>query len=132
MKKRLLIVVIIPLLVLLIFGLTYIPYKVVNWEPSNVSKITVFNGNTGSELEIIDQTEIEYIINNLSDVTFQKGKPSFGYTGYSFRTTIYNDNGKAIDELIVNSNEVIRYKGFFYTAKDNSIDYNYLESLFDN
>lgn len=69
------------------------------------------------------------MINNLNEVTFQKGKPSFGYLGYSFRTIIFDDKGKKIKELTINSNDTIRYNGFFYTSVDNTIDYDYIEKL---
>jgi hypothetical protein len=129
LKKRILVTLAIPLLLLLAFGLTYIPHNVVNIEPSKVSKITVFDGNTGYELEIKDESDINYIINNLNNITFQKGKLTFGYMGYSYKTTIYNHKGKAIKELIINSNDTIRYKGFFYISKNHSIDFNYIKQL---
>ncbi|MFJ5714281.1 hypothetical protein [Neobacillus sp. NPDC093127] len=119
----------IPLLLVLAFGCTYIPHKIVSIDPSNVSKITVFDGNTGKDLEITNVTDINRIIGNLNEVTFQKGKPSFMYMGYSFRTTIFDNKGKSIEELIINSNDTIRYKGFFYTSIENSIDYDYIGQL---
>ncbi|MBU8880876.1 hypothetical protein BGM26_18135 [Bacillus sp. FJAT-29790] len=129
MKKIKWIIIAIPLILLLIFSLTYIPHKVMSVDTSNVSKVAVFDGNTGYDIEITDETDINYIINNLNEVTFQKGKPSVGYMGYSFRTTIFDKKGKTIKELIINSNDTIRYKGFFYTSVDNLIDYDYIEQL---
>ncbi|OLS40435.1 hypothetical protein [Bacillus sp. MRMR6] len=120
----------IPFLIILGFGLTYIPHQVVNIHPSEVSKITVFDGNTGYDMEITHQSDIQHMINNLNKVTFQKGKPSVGYMGFSFSTAIYNHKGKVIKELIINSPETIRYKGFFYKDKNHSIDYEYIEYLF--
>jgi hypothetical protein len=129
--RRLKIVLIaIPFLIILGFGLTYIPHQVVSIHPSEVSKITVFDGNTGYDMEITHQSDIQHIINNLNQVTFQKGKPSVGYMGFSFSTRIYNHNGKVIKELIINSTDTIRYKGFFYRDKYHSIDYKYIENLF--
>jgi hypothetical protein len=129
LTKRKWILLTIPLFLLLIFALTYIPQKVVSIDATSVSKISIFDGNSGNVIEITKPTEIHHIINNLNNVTFQKGKPSFGYSGYSFRTTIFNNKGKTIKELIINSNSTIRYKGFFYTTVDNSIDYNYIEQI---
>jgi hypothetical protein len=130
-KVRRWITLVIALLLVLWFGLTYIPHSVVSIDPGKVSKITVFDGGTGNSIDITNRADIDYIINNLNGVTFQKGKSSFGYMGYSFRTTIYNQKGKAVKELIINASDTIRYKGFFYTAKDRSIDYDYIDSLFD-
>ncbi|ADU28785.1 hypothetical protein [Evansella cellulosilytica] len=128
-KKVLLLV---PFILVFTFALTYIPHSVVSMNPSGVSKITIFDGNTGSETVITEKDHIEYIITDLSDVTFQKGKSSFGYMGYSFNTKIYNEKGKVVKELIINSEDTIRYKGFFYTAKDELIDYDYIKNLVDN
>lgn len=131
MRKRKLLIFV-PLAVLIIFGLTFIPHKAVKIDSSNVSKIIVFNGTTGDELEITKQSEIQYIIDNLNEVTFRKGKPSVGFMGFTFRTSFYNKEGKRIKELIINSKDQIRYKGFFYTADDKSIDYQYIENMFEN
>lgn len=121
----------IPIVAVIGFSLTYIPHSVVSMEPTNVSKITIFDGSTGYDLEITDEVEIHHIINNLNDITFQKGKSSLFYMGYSFRTTIYDQKGREQQELIINSEDTIRYKGFFYTAKDNTIDYQYIRDLID-
>ena len=45
-------------------------------------------------MEITDESNIKHIINNLNEVTFQKGKSSFGYMGFSFNTTIFDKKGK--------------------------------------
>ncbi|MRH41445.1 hypothetical protein GH741_02000 [Aquibacillus halophilus] len=128
-KKYKLAIIIIPFLFLIAFGTTFIPHKVVSIDPSNVSKITIFDGNTGYDTEITNKTDINHIVRNLNEVTFQKGKPSFLYMGYSFRTTIFDDKGKSIKKLTINSNDTIRYKGFFYTSIDNLLEYDYIEQL---
>ncbi|WP_236838875.1 hypothetical protein [Caldalkalibacillus salinus] len=123
------IIIRIPVALFLIFALTFVPHKVVNLDPNHVSKITVFDGNTGHEIEITEESDINHIINNLNGVTFQKGKPSFGVMGYRFRTTIFDDEGKKIKELTINSDATIRYKGFFHTSVNHAIDYDYIEEL---
>ncbi|MBD8069704.1 hypothetical protein [Bacillus sp. PS06] len=120
------------LTVFLFIALTYIPEKILEIDASSVSKITVFDGNTGNEIEVTDESDIKHIINNLNKVTFQKGKPSIGYMGYSFRTTIFDTDGKVKKEMIINSDSLIRYKGFFYTSVDYLIDYEYIEKLVRN
>ena len=124
--------IMIPLFLLLIYGTTYLPHKMIKIKSTEVFKMSVFNGNTGNHIEITDQSDINYIINSLNDITFQKGKLAIGYMGYSFRITIYNNKGKIIEELIINSEDTIRYKGFFYKAKDNLIDYDYIDNLLNN
>lgn len=119
----------IPILLLFIFALTFIPHKIVDIDPVRVSKISVFDGNTGYETIITDREQIKHIIGNLNEVTFQKGKPSIGTMGYSFRTTIFDRSGESMKELTINSNDRIRYQGFFHTAVNQTIDYSYIEAL---
>lgn len=125
-KKTLIFVGILAALALL-YGLTYIPHTIVNIKPNKVSSIKIFDGNTGYETGITDKAAIQYIINNLNEVTFQKDKWALFYMGYSYRTTIYNHQGKPAKKLIINSSDTIRYKGFFYKAKGNQIDYEYIK-----
>jgi hypothetical protein len=129
MKNKWRIIAAIPFVLLLLFALTFIPHKFLNVNPTDVSRITVFDGNTGFETEITDRDSISHIIKNLNAVTTQKGKPSFGYMGYSFRTTIYDEEGKRIKEFIINSDDTIRYRGFFHRAVHHTIDYEYIEAL---
>ena len=131
MRKRTKIILAIPLILLVYFGLTYIPHKAVSIDPLSISKITVFDGNTGNAIDITDPAEMDYIIENLNDITFQKGKPSFFRLGYSYRTTFYDKDGEKVDEMIIGSNDGLRYKGFFYTSKNDGIVYDYIEQLFN-
>lgn len=121
--------IVVPVILLVVFALTYVPHKVVNVEPTKVSKISIFDGNSGDIIEITDRSHIHHIIKNLNAVTFQKGKPSFGYLGFSFRTTIFDEEGKEIKQLIINSSDTIRYNGFFYKSEDHAIDYDFIKSL---
>jgi len=121
----------VPFALILLFGLASIPQHVVNIKPADVSRIVIFDGSTGREVEITEAQVIRHIVANLNEVTFERGKLSIGYLGFRFRTTLYNDGGKAIKTITINSAEVIRYKGFFYTAnKDKRIDFSYIEGLF--
>lgn len=132
MKKRkrvITVIIAIPIVLLLLYPFTFLPHKLINIDPSNVSKIYIFDGNTGYDLEIKDASDINHIINNLNEVTFKKEKLAVGYMGYSFSTTIYDHNGKIIKELIINSDDTIRYKGFFYRTVNHLIDYDYIERL---
>lgn len=132
MKKRkrvITVIIAIPIVLLLLYPFTFLPHKLINIDPSNVSKIYIFDGNTGYDLEIKDASDINHIINNLNEVTFKKEKLAVGYMGYSFSTTIYDHNGKIIKKLIINSDDTIRYKGFFYRTVNHLIDYDYIERL---
>jgi hypothetical protein len=120
----------VPLVLILLFGLTSIPHHPVNLKPADVSRIVIFDGSTGREVEITEAQAIRHIVANLNEVTFERGKLSIGYLGFRFRTTLYNDRGKAIKTITINSAEVIRYRGFFYTASDKRIDFSFIEGLF--
>lgn len=135
MKKRTKIFLLILTTIVLFGGLyatTYIPKKVITTEPSEVSKIEIFDGNRGEQLTVMDSEQIGHIISNLNKITFNKGKLSIGNMGYKFRMTIYDDHETEIKELIINSSERIRYRGFFYTDNSSSIDYTYINTLFKN
>ncbi|WP_422449109.1 hypothetical protein [Thermoanaerobacterium sp. DL9XJH110] len=109
----------------------YTPCSITNIAPSAVSKIKVFDGNTGKSITITDASDIEHIITNLNKVSLKKEKISLGYMGYSFRTTVYKDNGEVYKEFIINSSNTIRKDPFFYRDSSGSIDYKYIQKLFD-
>ena len=107
-----------------------LPIKLLDLEPKNVMEITVFNGNTGKLTHITDEEEIENIIENLNDVKIKRYKPSVGYSGYSFKMTIYLTDGNEADgwnNFIINSEDTIRKDPFFY--REGNIDYEYIESI---
>ncbi|MEH7226582.1 hypothetical protein V7112_22530 [Bacillus sp. JJ1566] len=123
------ILILIPLLLVLLYSFTYVPHKIFEIKPENVSKIHIVDGNSGFRFDITSEEEINRIINNLNEVTFKKGKPSAGYLGYRFDTTIYDKEGKKIKELIINSNDTIRYKGFFYTTTEIPLEYEFIDQI---
>ena len=109
-----------------------LPIKLLDLEPQNVMEITVFNGNTGKLTHITDEEEIEHIIENLNEVKIKRYKPSVGYSGYSFKMTIYLTDGNEADgwnNFIINSEDTIRKDPFFYRVTEGSIDYEYIESI---
>ncbi len=106
------------------------PSQIIDIEPSEVSKISVFDGNTGESIAITDSTDIKHIINNLNMVSLKKEKISAGYTGYSYRIIVYNDN--VYEEFYINSNKSIRKDPFFYRDNSGEIDYTYIQELFEN
>ncbi len=99
--------------------------------PSEVSKIEIFDGNTGESITIVNSTDIEHIINNLNVILLKKEKVSLGYMGYSFRTTVYKSNGDVYKKFSINSSDTIRKDPFFYFDSTGSIDYKYIQKLFD-
>jgi hypothetical protein len=131
-KKRKTVLLVLAACVLfgLLYATTYIPRKLITIDPASISKIEIFDGTRGESRTITAAEDLDHIIANLNRITFQKGKCSFGYTGYRFRLTIYNQKGKEHQSLIINSSDLIRYRGFFYTDKENSIDIDYITNMF--
>ncbi|MCD8500406.1 MAG: hypothetical protein LRY71_00355 [Bacillaceae bacterium] len=128
-KKNKFLILAVPVLLFIAFGITFLPHRIVNMDPADVAKITVFNGGTGKETVITNREDIDYIINNLNDVTFRKGNLSLMSMGFSFRTTIYDQKGRPMQKLTIESQDTIDYKWFFYQAVDQKIDYKYIENL---
>jgi len=105
--------------------------SIINMAPSEVSKIEIFDGNTGELIIITDSTDIEHIITNLNMVSLNKEKISLGYSGYSYRTIVYKANGDVYKKIIINSSSTIRKDPFFYLDSSESIDYGYIQRLFN-
>jgi opacity protein-like surface antigen len=99
-------------------------------EPSNVSSIAVFDGNTGNGFVIEDEAEIQYIVENIQSFAMTREKVSVGYDGYSFRMNFYDNSGKEIDNFIINSTTTIRDDPFFYRC-NGDLCFDYLKELED-
>ena len=90
------------------------------------------DGNSGNTTHIEDKEQIQHIIGNLNDVEVKRSKLSAGYTGYSFKVTIYLSDGNEADDwnnFIINSEDTIRKDPFFYSVTKGNIDYSYIENI---
>ena len=109
-----------------------IPLDLMDLDPNEVVEIVVFNGNSGKATHITEKEQIQHIVENLNDVEVKRSKPSFGYSGYSFKITIYLSDGNEADDwnnFIINSDVTIRKDPFFYSVIKGSIDYSYIERI---
>lgn len=133
MKNKKMLIGICAIFVIIIGSLIWwnAPCSITDIEPLEVSKIGIFNGNTGKLITITDTTDIEHIIKNLNAVSLKKEKISLGYMGYSYRITVYKANGGVYKKFIINSNDTIRKDPFFYRDNSGSIDYKYIQKLFN-
>lgn len=123
----------IALLILVTIGLisfAYIPRRIIKIEPNEVSAIKIFNGSNGEEITLTNKEKVSHIINNLNKIKFQKSGFSFFYMGYCFDVTIFDNNQKEYKEFIINSNDTLRGKMFFYIDNTKSIDFDYIDNLF--
>jgi hypothetical protein len=133
MKRKLLIILSIISIVVISGVIWYIsPLDLIQLNLEDVLEISIFDGNTGTSLHITEKEDITNIINNLNAVKLKSKKVSTGYTGYSFKTTIYLNNGEEADgwnNFIINSKDTIRKDLFFYKVVEGSIDYQYIKTL---
>lgn len=133
MKKKIIILLSVVAIFLVGFSIWYnVPIDLMSLEHNEVLEIVVFNGNTGNTTHITDREQIQHIIENLNDVELKRSKPSVGYFGFSFKTTIYLLDGNEADDwnnFIINSDDTIRKDPFFYTVNKGKIDYDYIKSI---
>ena len=97
-------------------------------EPSSIKSISVFDGNTGEGFVISDPDEIKHIVENIQSIKTKREKISLGYSGFGFRMSFYDENGKEIDSFIINGENTIRSDPFFYRCNDN-LCFEYLKEL---
>lgn len=133
MKKKISILLSVVLILLVGIAIWYhAPINLMNLDANEVMEIVVFNGNSGNTTHIEDKEQIQHIIDNLNDVEVKRSKLSAGYSGYSFKVTIYLSDGNEADDwnnFIINSDDTIRKDPFFYSVTKGKIDYNYIENI---
>lgn len=110
----------------------HLPIHLLDADPAAVTEIVVFNGHIGKETHITDKAQIEHIVENLNQVRLKRWKPSVGYSGFSFRTTLVFAEGEKADgwdHFIINAEDTVRKDPFFYTVVSEPIDYDYLAGI---
>lgn len=133
MKKK--IIILLSAMAILFAGIAIwynTPIDLMDLDHNEVMEIAVFNGNSGNTTHIKDKEQIQHIIANLNDVEVKRAKLSVGYSGYSFKVTIYLSDGNEADDwnnFIINSDDSIRKDPFFYSVTKGKIDYNYIEDI---
>lgn len=133
MKKKITILLSVAAILLVGTVVWYnMPIDLMKLDHNEVMEIVAFNGNSGNTTHIKDKEQIQHIIDNLNDVEVKRAKPSVGYSGYSFKVTIYLSDGNEADDwnnFIINSDDTIRKDPFFYSVTKGKIDYNYIENI---
>ncbi|WP_300385671.1 hypothetical protein [Clostridium sp.] len=97
----------------------------------NISLINIFSGNTGKEINVDNKDDINRIIMNLNNIEFQKDKSSKDFDGYAFAISFYDLKGTKKDSVIINSINTIIYNDYFYKDRNSSIDYDFINGLFN-
>ena len=135
MKNKVLGVILIVIVVAISGSLIcyHAPMEFVRLNADDVLEIVILNGNTGETLHVSDQANLEHILSNWAEVTLRRNKILRDYTGFSFRITIYLNDGEEADgwnNFIISSNDTIKKGSFSYKITDTFIDYKYIEALF--
>lgn len=108
------------------------PIDILNEDYKGIKEIVIKNGNTGEITHIDDLSEVKYIIDNLNEIELEREGLSIWYSGYSFDTTIYLENGNeygGFNNFIINSDDTIRKDPFFYKVTKGKIDYDYIQKI---
>ena len=133
MKKKIIILLSAVVILLTSIVVWYnVPLDLMDLEPNEVMEILIFNGNSGNTTHITAKEQIQHIIENLNEIGVKRSKPSLGYSGWSFKVTIYLSDGNEADDwnnFIINSDDTIRKDPFFYSVEKGNIDYSYIESI---
>ena len=126
--------IVIPVLIAILFILGVIWWfqasaKALNISAKNVSKVSIFDGTTGKGVELTEEADIDYFMNNLNALQMKRRGLSLGYMGYRFKVTITEKNGGQI-AFIINSANDVRKDPFFYSVEEGEIDIDFIESIF--
>ena len=105
-----------------IFMYSYVPKQMISINSNEISFIRVQNGSTGQFYDIRDPLLINEIANDLSHKTYKKDKSSLFVMGYGYNVSLINPKGRVIEQVIVNATDRIRYKGYFYSVKDDQLE----------
>lgn len=96
--------------------------------PSEVSKITVFDGTNGRGFSVKESEDKEKIVTAVQSVKMKRNGISTGYSGFALRLAFVDENGNIIDNFILNSDTVIRDDPFFYEG-NGSLGFDYIKEL---
>lgn len=97
-----------------------------NIDPDEIKSIYVFSGYTGEGFEITGANEVAYIAKNISGATFRRSGLALGKSGYAFRLSFRDKNGRELDTLIVNGPNAARKGAFFYRCDGEELCYEVL------
>jgi len=102
------------------------------FEIGDAAKIIVSSGTTGTQVEITDTENIQYITDNINDLTYSKGD-KVSSDGWSYALTWYDTDGNELKKLTVLNENTVIFDGRYYKGMeaDYEIDLAFLEKLFE-
>ena len=98
-RKQIVIILAIAIVIIGIYIWFKIPINMIGINPEEIMEIFIFDGNTGTSVHIISKEDISHIIENLNTIKLKREKLSSRYVGYSFKTTLYGNDGEEVDEI---------------------------------
>lgn len=121
-----------PIVVLIAIAWVYAPVTFLKGVgPEEIASITLFDGNTGDELEITSQKDITHIVENVQSVPVRREGIAFLNLGYRFIMTFEGADGTEIAKFTINDENTIRGEFFYYTNEDGGLCFDYLWHLMD-
>lgn len=132
MWKKLIKIMILPLLVLVVFLWYRMPVRFLkNLDTEQVACIRIFDGNTGYELDVTDAASIDTILTSIQTTRVRRSGISMLHMGYRYRMTFLDASGATLGQLIMNSDKLLRHDPFFYENEEGGLCFDYIWNLFD-
>ena len=102
------------------------------FEIGYAAKIIVSSGTTGTQVEITDTQNIQYITDNINGLTYSKGE-KVNSDGWSYALIWYDKDGNEQKKLTVLNENTVIFDGRYYKGMeaDYEIDLAFLEKLFE-
>lgn len=121
-----------PIVLMIVIAWLYAPVTFLKGvEPAEIACVTIFDGNTGEELDVTDQQKIARIVENIQSIPVRRTGISLLEMGYRFRLDFYDSSYQVIENLTVNSTDTIRQDPFFLTTEEGGLCFDYLWDLMD-
>lgn len=132
-QKLLLSLIAIVIVIITILAVWYFSPKTFlnSIKATDITYISVFDGNTGERFDINNPEKIKYIVENIQSNKMKRDKLSINYSGFSFQMSFYGENEKILDSFIIDSDNTIRSNPFLYRC-DGGLCYDYIKELEDN
>ena len=102
------------------------------FEIGDAAKIIVSSGTTGTQVEITDTENIQYITDNINGLTYSKGE-KVNSDGWSYALIWYDKDGNEQKKLTVLNENTVIFDGRYYKGMeaDYEIDLAFLKDLFE-
>ena len=80
------------------------------------AKITVRSGSTFKVATVTDAETIRKITDNVNQITYQRSESSVNWAGWGYRLIWYGADGKQMEDITVQNDELINYRNYFWDS----------------